>query len=133
MAFAPYGSRKYTSLARRAAMMTVQQAMTNCKHFLRERGFAFGMGLTGALFIVVGIHRFWVRPEHFGVPSLLGCAVAAFGAFFLLLITDYVFHHAFLVFIPWFIALISFAVIQPHFGVGLGLALWFMLVSQLRS
>ncbi len=107
--------------------------MTNCKHFLREQGFALGMGLTGAFFIAAGIHRFVVRPEHFGVLSVLGCVVAAFGAFFLLLITDYVFHHAFLVFIPWFIALIYFAIIQPHLGVGLGLALWFMLVTQQRS
>ncbi len=114
-------------------MITFHQAMTNCKHFLREQGFALGMGLTGAFFIAAGIHRFVVRPEHFGVLSVLGCVVAAFGAFFLLLITDYVFHHAFLVFIPWFIALIYFAIIQPHLGVGLGLALWFMLVSQLRS
>ena len=94
----------YTSLARLTMMSSLKQVMTNCKHwFMSEKGIALVMIVAGAFFIAVGIHRFWVRPEHFGWPSLLGCVVAAFGAFFLLLVTDYVFHHAPLVFIPWFI------------------------------
>ena len=113
-------------------MNALWQGITNCKHwFLSEKGFALGMVVTGAFFIALGIHRFWVRPEHFGAPSFLGCVVGAFGAFILLLITDYVFHHAPLVFIPWFIFLIYFAFVQPHFAVGLGLALWCILASQL--
>jgi len=96
-------------------------------------GFAVGMIVTGALFILLGIHRFWVRPEPFSFLSLLGCAAGAAGSFFLLLVTAYVFHHAPLVFIPWFIFIIYFAFIQPHFAVGLGLALWGMLASQLRG
>jgi len=115
-------------------MSSLKHSMTNCKHwFLSEKGFVLVMIVLGAFFIAVGIHRFWVRPEHFGLSSFLGCVVGAFGAFFLLLITDYVLHHAPLVFIPWFIFLIYFAFVQPHFAVGLGLALWFMLASQLRS
>ena len=112
-------------------MSTLKQGMTNCKQWLlSEKGIALFMIATGAFFIAVGVHRFWVRPEHFGWPSLLGCVGGAFGAFILLLITDYVFHHAPLVFIPWFIFLIYFAFIQPQFAVGLGLALWFILASQ---
>jgi hypothetical protein len=115
-------------------MSSLKQGMTRCKHwFLSEKVVALVMIVTGAFFIAVGIHRFWVRPEHFGLPSLLGCVAAAFGAFFLLLVSDYVFHHAPLVFIPWFICLIYFAIIQPHFAVGLGLALWYLLASQLRG
>ena len=124
----------YTSLAGLTTMSSLKQGMTNFKQwFLSEKGAALVMIVTGAFFIAVGVHRFWVRPEHFGLLNLLGCVVGAFGAFFLLLVTDYVFHHAPLVFIPWFIALIYFAFVQPHFAVGLGLALWFMLASQLRG
>lgn len=115
-------------------MISLQQGITNGKRwFLSEKGLALVMILIGAFFIAVGIHRFWLRPEHFGVPSFLGCGAGALGAFFLLLVTDYVLHHAPLVFILWFIFLIYFAFVQPHFAVGLGLALWFMLASQLRG
>ena len=124
----------YTALTGLALKMSFHQVLTGCKHwFLSEKGFAFALAATGAFFIAVGIHRFWVRSEPFGVPSLLGCVAGAFAGFFLLLVTDYVFHHAPLVFIPWFIFLIFFAFILPHFAVGLGLALGFMLVSQMRS
>ena len=115
-------------------MISLKQLMTRGKHwFLSEKGLALVMIVAGALFVALGIHRFWVRPEHFGLLSVLGCVVGAFGGFFLLLITDYVLHHAPLVFIPWFICLVYFAFIQPHLAVGLGVALWFMLASQLRS
>jgi len=100
---------------------------------LGEKTLALAFFTLGACFIAVGAHMFRVRPEPFGLPSILGCVAGAFAAFFLVLVTDYVFHHARLVFIPWFIFLIYFAFVQPHFGVGLGLALWFMLASQLRG
>jgi hypothetical protein len=115
-------------------MSDIRKMMTSCKQWLfGEKGVALMMFLVGAIFIAVGIHRFWVRPQHFGLASFLGCAVAAFGAFFLLLVTDYVLHHAPLVFIPWTISMIFFAIIQPHFGVGLGVALWYLCVTQLRN
>lgn len=115
-------------------MNPFKQGTTNfTRWFLSEKGFALVMIVTGAFFVAVGAHRFCVRPEHFGVQSLLGCGVGAFGAFFLLLTADYVFQHAPLVFIPWIIFLIYFAFVQPHLAVGLGLALWFMAVTQLRS
>ena len=115
-------------------MISRKQGITNCKRWLLgEKGLALVMIVMGAFFIAIGIHRFWVRPEHFGAPNLLGCMAGALGAFFLLLVTDYVLHHAPLVFIPWFIFLVYFACVQPHFAVGLGLALWFMLASQLRG
>ena len=114
-------------------MNSFKQEMTNFKGWLlSEKSFAIVMIVMGAFFFAVGAHRFWVRPEHFGVKSLRGCGVAAFGAFFLLLIADYVHQHAPLVLIPWVILLVYFAVIQPHFAVGLGLSVWFMIVTQLR-
>lgn len=113
---------------------SLKQVLSKCRRWLlSEKGFALVMIAIGAFFIVVGVHRFWVRPEHFGLASLLGCAVGAVGAFFLLLITDYVLHHARIVFIFWFISLIYCAFIQPHLAVGLGLALWFMLATQLQG
>jgi hypothetical protein len=113
---------------------SLKQAAAICKHwFLSEKGYALVMVISGAIFIVLGIRRFEVRPQHFGLLDVLGCVVGAFGGFFLLLVTDYLLHHARLVFIPWCISLIYFAIIQPHLGVGLGLALWYILASQLRS
>ena len=116
-------------------MMTrLKHIMINCqRRLLSEKGFAALLFFIGAIFIVLGIHRFWVRPEPFGMLSILACVVAAIAGFFLLLVSDYVLHHAPLVFIPWSAALIYFAIIQPHFAVGLGLALWYMLVLQLRA
>jgi hypothetical protein len=103
------------------------------QEFLNIKGLALGMIVTGAFFTAIGIHRFRVRPEHFTLPSFLGCVAGAFGAFFLLLVTEYLFHHAPWVFLPWFVFLVYFAIIQPHLAVGLGLALWFMLATQLRG
>jgi hypothetical protein len=115
-------------------MGSLRQSLAHYKHeFLNAKALSLGMAATGAFFVAMGIHRFRVRPEAFGWLSLLGCGVAAFGAFFLLLITDYLLHHAPLVFVPWVILLIYFAIIEPHLGVGLGAALWFMLATQLRG
>ena len=115
-------------------MVFCKKKMAACKlWFWSEKGLALGMGALGAFFIAAAVHRFWMHPGTFGLSSILGCAAGAFGAFFLLLITDYLLHHARLVFIPWSIFLIYFALIEPHLGVGMGLALWYMLGSQLRS
>ena len=76
-------------------MTRLPQIAKNCKRWLLgEKGFALLLMAAGAGFIAIGIHRFRVRPEQFGVPAFLGCVAGAFGAFFLLLITDYVLHHA---------------------------------------
>jgi hypothetical protein len=103
------------------------------QRLLSEKTFALVMILLGTAFTALGVYRFRIWPEHFGLLSFLGCIVGVFGAFFLLLVTDYVFHHAPRVFIVWFIFLVYFAFVEPHFAVGLGLALWGMFVSQLRS
>ena len=115
-------------------MLFSKHIMTNCKRWiLSEKGVALALATIGTLFVATGAHRFWVRPEHFGLPDLLGCVAGAFGGFFLLLLTDYLLHHARLVFIPWLIVFIFFAVVEPYLGVGLGVALWFTLASQLRN
>jgi hypothetical protein len=114
-----------------AIVNSVKQAMAGW--IMSEKGYALVMMISGAFFAGFGVHRFWVRPEQFGLTSFLGCVVATFGGFFLLLITDYLLHHARLVFFLWCIGLIYFAIIRPHLGVGLALALWYMLFTQLRS
>jgi hypothetical protein len=115
-------------------MSSLEQGFKNIgQRLLREEVFALVMSALGTAFIALGVYRFTIRPEHIGLLDFLGCIVGAFGAFFLLLVTDYLFHHAPLVFIPWFIFLIYFAVIQPHFAVGLGLALFGMMVSQITG
>lgn len=115
-------------------MNSLRTTITSCRHWiLSENGFALVMMVLGVVFVAVGIHRFRIRPEHFGLLDVFGCVVGGFGGYFLLLITDYLLHHARLVFIPWSIGLVCFACIQPHLGVGLGLALMFMIASQLRS
>ncbi len=111
-----------------------KQGMTSFKWwFLSEKGLALVMLATGVFFVAVGARRFQIRPEHFGIMSLLGCGIGTFAAFFLLLIADYVFQHARLAVIPWVVFLFYFAFVLPHLAVGLGLALWFMVVTQLSG
>jgi hypothetical protein len=113
-------------------LRSLKQAMAGCRHWImKEKGYALVMIISGAFFVAAGIHRFLTRPEPFGLPSFLGCVAGAFAGFFLLLVTDYLLHHARPVFIPWCICLVYFAMIQPHLSVGLGLALWYMLFTQL--
>jgi hypothetical protein len=115
-------------------MNYAKQVLTGCKNWLLgEKGFATALSAVGAIFTAVGIHRFRARPEHFGLPGILGCVAGAFGAFFLLLAADYLLHHARLVFIPWLVFLAYLGLTQPHFAVGLGMALGFLVVSQMRS
>ncbi len=99
-----------------------------------ELGFMFVLIILGASFIAGGIYRFTVRPQHFSLwGDLLGCGAATLAAFIMLLISDYVFHHAFLIFIPWCLFILYLGFVEPHFGVGMGLALWVMLVGQMRG
>lgn len=111
----------------------MQTIKTSWSALLREKAFALVQVVAGALFIAAGIHRFWVRPERLSLLDLLGCFVGVFGGFFLLVIADYLLHHARLVFIPWIIFLLVLAFVQPHSAIGLGLALWYMFASQLGN
>jgi hypothetical protein len=111
-------------------MGSITQALK--KFWDRPRGekiFASIMIALGFLFIARGAYLF--RVLHFGVLDFLGCLIGAFGGFFLLIVSAYVFHHARLVFIPWFIMLIYIGIIQPHFAVGMGLAFWAMVASEM--
>ena len=115
-------------------MSSLKQGINNLGVQLRSQWVvALVMTMLGAFFIAWGVYRFRVRPDHFGWLSVLLCVVGAFGAFFLLIVSDYVFHHAPLVFIPFFIFLIYFTIINPYLAVGMGLALWGMLRSQLSG
>jgi|HubBroStandDraft_5_1064220.scaffolds.fasta_scaffold1342522_1 hypothetical protein len=101
--------------------------------FFGLKGLALVMLALGVALIAVGVRRFWIRPEHFGFPAALGCGVGAVGGFFLLLVAEYILLHARLVFIPLIVVLIYFAIIQPHFAVGLGVALGIVAVTDARS
>lgn len=115
-------------------MNFLQQRVKNtCQRLQSEKGLALVMMTLGALCIAAGIYRFRVRPEPFGLLSMLGCLVGTVAGFFLLLISDYVFNHARLVFVFWFILLIGLILVEPHFAVGMGLALWVMLAEHLRG
>jgi hypothetical protein len=115
-------------------MSSLKHPMTNRKLWiLSENGNVLVMILAGAFFIALGIHRFCLRSEHLRLWDLLGCVVGAFGGFFLLLIADYLLHHARLALIPWITFLLALAFTEPHAAVGLGLALWYMLGSQFTS
>jgi len=76
----------------------------------------------GVLLFLLGAARFVLR-HHFGFTDALHCALAVIPAGFLLLVFDYVLHHAKLVsVIPLFAAgVLIFS--SPVFDVALGLAL----------
>lgn len=115
-------------------MNSLKQAMTNGRLWiLSAKGYALVMIATGGIFVGLGIHRFCARLWHFTLLDVFGCVVGAFGGFFLLLIADYLLHHARLVLVPWIVFLFILAFIQPHCALGMGLALWYMLASQFRS
>lgn len=88
--------------------------------------FAFGV-----LLFLLGAERFVLR-HHFALIDALHCALAVIPAGFLLLVFDYVLHHAKLVsVIPLFLAgmlLVS----SPVFDVALGLALMGAIAGPLR-
>jgi hypothetical protein len=113
----------------------LKQVLKNAGKWSRsELGFMFVLIILGALFIAAGIYHFTVRPQHFSLGwDLLGCGAATVAAFLMLFISDYVFHHAFLVFIPWCLLIFYLGFVEPHFGVGMGLALWVILVGQMRG
>jgi hypothetical protein len=100
---------------------------------LREGSTTLAISILGLIFLALGVHGFWSRPVRFGVVDSLGCVVGAFGGFFLLIIADYLLHHARLALIPWLFAVIAFAVFEPHLSLGLSASLWFILATQYAS
>jgi hypothetical protein len=114
---------------------SLKQVLKNAGNWSRsELGFMLVLIILGTLFIAGGIYRFTVRPHHFSLGwDLLGCGAATVAAFIMLLISDYVLHHAFLIFIPWCLFILYLGFVEPHFGVGMGLALWVILVGQMRG
>ena len=76
----------------------------------------------GALLFLLGVARF-ARGHHFGFTEALYCCLAVVPAGLLLLVFDYVLHHAKLVSILVLLMAGSLAVTFPAFDVGLGVAL----------
>jgi len=63
------------------------------------------------------------------MADLLLILVSAVLGFFVLLVVDYTFHHAFIVFCGLVIVLICLFWLHPNFAAGMGLALIFILLS----
>lgn len=76
----------------------------------------------GGLLFLLGAGRF-ARGHHFGFMDALYCCLAVVPAGLLLLVFDYVLHHAKLVSILVLLMAGSLAVSFPAFDVGLGVAL----------
>jgi hypothetical protein len=77
----------------------------------------------GILLFLLGVRRFFVR-HHFGLDDALYCCLAIIPAGLLLLVFDYVLHHApLVVVIPFFLAVVLIFS-SPVFDVALGLVLF---------
>ena len=77
---------------------------------------------TGALLFVIGAGRFFLR-HSFGTGDAVNCCLAIPAAGLLLLVFDYVFHHARLVTVIPLLAAGVLVVSSPVFDVSLGLTL----------
>jgi hypothetical protein len=90
-----------------------------------SRNIAWGpwiIGSLGFLLFLLGVARFVFR-HHFGLTDALYCALAILPAGFLLLVFDYVLHHAKLVAVIPLLAAGLFLYTFPVFDVALGLTL----------
>ncbi len=77
---------------------------------------------TGALLFVIGSHRFFLR-HSFGMRDAVNCCLTIPAAALLLLVFDYVLHHARLVTVIPLLAAGVFVLTSPVFDVSLGLTL----------
>ncbi len=77
----------------------------------------------GLLLFLLGVRRFFLR-HHFGLYDVLYCCLAIIPAGILLLVFDYVLHHAPLVVVIPFLLLTVLVFSSPVFDVALGVALF---------
>jgi hypothetical protein len=76
----------------------------------------------GVLLFLLGARRLLLR-HHFGLAQALYCGLAIIPAAVLLLVFDYVLHHARLVSLMLLVLAVALVVSSPVFDVALGLAL----------
>jgi|SRR5580704_1383960 hypothetical protein len=76
----------------------------------------------GALLFVMGAHRFFLR-HSFGIRDAVNCCLTIFAAGLLLLVFDYVLHHARMVAVIPLLAAGVLIFSSPVFDVSLGLTL----------
>ena len=110
-------------------MSPLKRALARVRQgFTSENVFMGVLIILGAVFFGLGVYGFRLRHQRTGNPfgwlNALGCLLGTGIAGFVLLVSDYVFHHAPLVFIPFVLVLFVAGVGEPHFGIGMGLALW---------
>lgn len=77
----------------------------------------------GALLFLIGVGRFFVG-HHFGFYDAVYCCLAIIPARLLLLVFDYVLHHAPLVVVMPFVLAVVLVYSSPVFDVALGAALF---------
>jgi hypothetical protein len=76
----------------------------------------------GAILLLLGAWRF-IHAARFGLMDVLYCCLAVIPAMLLLLVFDYVLHHAILVSVIPLLVSLALIVASPAFDVALGLAL----------
>ncbi len=76
----------------------------------------------GAILLLLGAWRF-VHAARFGPMDVLYCCLAVIPAMLLLLVFDYVLHHAILVTVIPLVVVLALIASSPAFDVALGLAL----------
>lgn len=86
------------------------------------------LGIWGALcfvlslaLIAIAVWRFWLNPQASGLKNYGAWAGWLVACLVLLLLSDYLLHHAFIVFILFSAMWILLAIVEPHFGMELGL------------
>jgi hypothetical protein len=102
------------------------------------------VGLWGALcfgvslaLIAIAVWRFWLNPQASGLKNYGAWAGWAVACLVLLFLSDFLLHHAFIVFVLFSALWVLLAIVEPHFGMALGLmvltVLSAMVVSSFRS
>ncbi|MHB8654764.1 MAG: hypothetical protein ACYDA9_12890 [Terriglobia bacterium] len=102
------------------------------------------VGIWGALCFVlslalisIAVWRFWLNPQASGLKNYGAWAGWLVACLVLLFLSDYLLHHAFIVFVLFSAMWILLALVEPHFGLELGLmvltVLSALVVSSFRS
>src|SRR5579863_7965574 len=86
------------------------------------------IGIWGALcfvlslaLIAIAVWRFWLNPQASGLKNYGAWAGWLVACLVLLFLSDYLLHHALIVFILFSTLWVLLAIVEPHFGMELGL------------
>jgi Ankyrin repeats (many copies) len=98
------------------------------------------IGLWGALcfvlslaLIAIAVWRFWLNPQASGLKNYGAWAGWLVACLVLLFLSDYLLHHAFIVFVLFSTLWVLLAIVEPHFGMGIGLTVLAVLSALVVS